>query len=422
MNYPAAKRMSRMQRSTIREILKLMKRPGMISFAGGLPAPELFPHAEFRQALDQAMADDPTGSMQYDVTEGYAPLKEWLIDWLRRQGFPSIRLDQFMFTNGSQQALDLLGKIFLDPGRPVLVEDPTYLGAIQAFNAYQPRYVTVPMDAEGLLPDAFEKTARRTKPVFAYLVPTFQNPSGATYTLERRKQILRIARRLSLPIIEDDPYGYLRFSGKPVPSLYTLARGRGVVYLSTLSKILSPGIRVGFVAAEKAVIDRLILAKQAADLQPNSLVQRAVHRYAQAGHFERHIPLIIRAYGERAGWMQAAMQTHFPAEVRYAPPEGGMFFWCRLPDGLSSERLFPKAVKAGVAYVMGSVFYANGGGEQTLRLNFTNSTREQIETGIARLGKLLRHPGGQRPGHPGSRRPGPMFSHPSPRPGLHPPG
>jgi len=385
----AAQRMRRMQRSTIREILKLMKRPGIISFAGGLPAPELFPKKEFAKALQDALREDPIGSLQYDVTEGYAPLKEWLCGWLTRQGFRCTP-EQMMLTNGSQQALDLLGKIFLDPGDRVLVEDPTYLGALQAFNAYEPAYATVPMDDQGILPDRFEAVIRQRKPKMAYLVPTFQNPSGVTLTLERRKRVLAIAKKANLPIVEDDPYGYLRFSGTPVPSLYALAKGKGVIYLSTLSKILSPGIRVGFVLAEPDVINALVLAKQAADLQPNSLIQRAVYRYAKAGHFERHIPRIIDAYGQRAGWMLTAIKKYFPSEVRAVIPDGGMFVWCRLPKGLSSTKLFTEAVEANVAYVTGTVFYANGGGEDTLRLNFTNSTKQQIETGIKRLGEIFK--------------------------------
>jgi len=384
-----ARRMQRMQRSTIREILKLMKRPGMISFAGGLPAPELFPTTEFAEALQQALQEDPIGSLQYDVTEGYRPLKEWLCGWLQRQGF-LVSPEQMMLTHGSQQALDLIGKIFINPGDRILVENPTYLGAIQAFNAYEPRYVTVPMDDEGLLLDSVEKTVRRQRPKFGYLVPTFQNPSGVTLTLERRKKLLRLARVHRLPLVEDDPYGYLRFSGSAVPSLYALAKGRGVIYLSTFSKILSPGIRVGFVLAEKHIIDALILAKQAADLQPNSLIQRAIYHYAKAGHFERHIPKIISAYGERAQWMVEAIKTYFPPNVHAVIPEGGMFIWCRLPKGMSASRIFKKAVLQNVAYVTGSVFYANGGGDETLRLNFTNSTKEQIETGIQRLGTLFK--------------------------------
>jgi len=380
--------MERMRRSTIREILKITKQPDMISFAGGLPAPELFPLAAFGQALEEALRIDGTACLQYDVTEGYFPLKEFLCEWLGRHGL-SCAPERMMLTNGSQQALDLIGKIFLNPGDVVLVENPTYLGAIQAFNAYQAAYSTVPMDSEGLLIQNAEENIRRVRPKFAYLVPTFQNPSGITMTRERRLAFLNIARKRALPVVEDDPYGYLRFSGAAPPSLYSLAKGRGVIYLSTFSKILSPGIRLGFVMAQPEVINALVLAKQAADLQPNSLIQRAVYYYGKNGHLDRHIPMIIECYRQRAGIMLSAMSRYFPASVKWTPPEGGMFVWCRLPKGMSASKLFREAIKAKVAYVAGSVFHAAGGGDQTLRLNFTNSTPEQIEEGIKRLGKVF---------------------------------
>ena len=377
-----------MQRSTIREILKLTKNPEIISFAGGLPAPELFPLEAFKESLEQTLREDGPASLQYDVTEGYRPLKEFLCDWLGQHGLPCAP-DEMMLTNGSQQALDLVGKIFLNPNDHVLVENPTYLGAIQAFNAYEAKYSTVPMDTEGMLIDKAETKILKDKPVFAYVVPTFQNPSGITMTLAWRKALLKLMQKYALTLVEDDPYGYLRFSGEVQPSLYSLAKGRGVIYMSTLSKILSPGIRLGFVIAPPEIIHQLVLAKQAADLQPNSLLQRAVYRYGKNGHLDRHIPLIIESYRRRAGVMLAAMDRHFPKAVRWVPPEGGMFVWCRLPDGMSATKLFKKAIEENVAYVTGSVFHAGGGGDETLRLNFTNSTLEQIEEGIKRLGKVF---------------------------------
>ncbi len=383
-----AARMDRMQRSTIREILKITKRPDIISFAGGLPAPELFPVKEFSEALRETLEQDGPASLQYDVTEGYPPLKEFLAEWLTRGGLPC-KPDDILLTNGSQQALDLIGKVFLNPGDGVVVENPTYLGAIQAFNAYQPTYWTVPMDEGGILPRPFEKTLRKPKIKFAYLVPTFQNPSGITLSLERRKAILACAKKKNIPIVEDDPYGYLRFRGKPQPSLFALGKGRGVIYLSTFSKILSPGIRLGFVVADPQVLRSLVLAKQAADLQPNSLVQRAVYRYAKTGGLNTHIPTIVASYRQRAQAMQSAIKRHFPPSIRCIDAEGGMFLWCTLPQGASAAKLFSKAIEQKVAYVMGGVFHAKGGGDQTLRLNFTNSTLDQIEEGIRRLGKVF---------------------------------
>jgi 2-aminoadipate transaminase len=380
--------MQRMQRSTIREILKITQRKEVISFAGGLPAPELFPLREFTVALRETLRKDGATALQYDVTEGYLPLKEYLCRWLSRQGI-TCTPDRLMLTNGSQQALDLLGKILINPGDAVLVENPTYLGAIQAFNAYQPRYVSMPMDEQGMRLSNLEKTLRRHHPKIAYLVPTFQNPSGITMSLRRRQTFLQIARRHKLLILEDDPYGSLRFSGKKVPSLYQLSRGQGVVYFSTFSKILSPGIRLGYVVAEPEVIAALVLAKQAADLQPNSFIQRAVYHYAQRGFLDRHIPRIIAAYRKRASWMLESMEKYFPEGVQWVKPQGGMFVWCQLPPGLSTARLFKEAIRHRVAFVDGAVFHANGGGENTFRLNFTNSSRQQIQEGIRRLGQVL---------------------------------
>ena len=380
--------MKRMQASTIREILKITKRPGIISFAGGLPAPELFPLKAFREALNQTLAQDGASALQYDVTEGYTPLKKFLCGWLGRHGLDCTP-DRMMLTSGSQQALDLIGKVFLNPNDRVLVENPTYLGAVQAFSAYEARFSTVPMDADGLLIDPAEDRIRKDRPKFAYLVPTFQNPSGVTMTLARRRAFLKLAGLHHLPIVEDDPYSYLRFSGKVQPTLYSLAKGRGVIYLSTFSKILSPGIRMGFVVAEPDVIHALVLAKQAADLQPNSLLQRAVYHYGKNGHLDRHIPLIVASYRRRAAAMLSAMERYFPPSVRWVPPEGGMFIWCTLPNGMSAVKIFEKAIRANVAFVTGNAFHANGGGDETLRLNFTNSTPEQIVEGTKRLGKVF---------------------------------
>ncbi len=381
-----------MQRSTIREILKLTQQKDLISFAGGLPAPELFPLQKFTLAMEETLATDGASALQYDVTEGYKPLKEFLCSWLGRQGI-ACGPENMMLTNGSQQALDLLGKIYLDPGDEILVENPTYLGAIQAFNAYQARYLTVPMDDEGIDIAQAAAILKRKHPKFAYLVPTFQNPSGVTMTEQRRLDFLAAARRKRLPIVEDDPYSYLRFHGKVVPSMYQLAQGQGVIYLSTFSKTLSPGIRLGFVVAEPEIITSLVLAKQAADLQPNSLIQRAVYHYCKRGFLDEHIPVIIEAYRQRADTMLAAMKREFPSSVSWVKSEGGMFIWCRLPKKASASRLFKKAIENKVAYVTGSVFHANGGGDDTLRLNFTNSTPQQIQEGIQRLGKVFRTAG-----------------------------
>jgi 2-aminoadipate transaminase len=241
-----------------------------------------------------------------------------------------------------------------------------------------------------------DRALRRHKVRFIYVVPTFQNPAGATMSLERRKQLIAVARRHRIPIIEDDPYGLLRFKGKAVPSLYELARGKGVVYMSTFSKLLSPGIRLGMLLAEPGVMQQLIYAKQATDLQNNTFIQYAVYHYCKNGDLERHLPKIIADYKHRAGVMMEAIRRHFPREVTWVEPEGGMFVWCTLPKGLKASELFRKAIRKNVAFVDGSVFFANGGGENTMRLNFTSSSDEAIREGIARLGAVIRKEIGQR--------------------------
>ncbi len=386
--YHFADRTKNMRASIIREILKMAQRPKVISFAGGMPAPVTFPLKEFQKAVQDTFREDGTRALQYYITEGHPKLKEYLCGWLSKQGIESAP-EQMLLTHGSQQGLDLLAKIFIGPGDSILVENPTYLGAIQSFNAYEPSYVTVPIDEEGMRPEEVEKQLARRKVKFIYTVPTFQNPTGITMSLARRKALLAMAGKKGIPIIEDDPYGLLRFKGEFVPSLYSLAKGKGVVYMSTFSKLLSPGIRLGYMVAEKEVVQQLVYAKQASDLQNNTFIQFAVHHYCKNGSLEKHIPLIIKDYKHRAEVMMAAIRQHFPYQVKCFEPQGGMFVWCELPKGLAAAQVFKKALKKNVAFVDGSVFFANGGGENTMRLNFTNSTDEAIETGIARLGETI---------------------------------
>lgn len=386
--YHFSDRTNRMGASIIREILKISSRPGMISFAGGLPAPETFPLKEFEISLQSALQKSGAKALQYTTTEGLPDLKKHLCDWLRKQDIDS-KPEDMLLTHGSQQALDLIAKIFLNPGDSILVEDPTYLGAIQSFNAYQPKYVTVPIDDQGFDPEKLKQALSKHKIKFIYTVPTFQNPSGLSMSVERRKLLLSLAHKKNIPIIEDDPYSRLRFKGEHLPSLYSLANGKGVVFMSTFSKLLSPGIRLGFLVAGKEIIRQLIFAKQASDLQTNTLVQYGVNEYFSRGYFEKHIPAITKDYGQRAQVMYEAMKKYFPAGVQFNEPEGGMFIWCTLPPKVKASEVFKKSIKEKVAFVDGSVFYANGGGENTMRLNFTNSNDETIRTGIARLGKVL---------------------------------
>jgi 2-aminoadipate transaminase len=348
-----------------------------------------------KAALEATLATDGARSLQYFVTEGHPGLKGYLCDWLAKTQNIICSPEEMILTNGSQQGLDLIGKIFINPGDSVLVEDPTYLGAIQSFNPYQPRYVTVPLEQDGSSEAAIAEAISRQPIRFIYTVPTFQNPSGLTTSLQKREVLLEVAAKKNIPIVEDDPYSRLRFKGKDVPSLFSLKKSGGVIHLGTFSKILSPGIRLGYLIANKETIQQIVYAKQAADLQSNTLVQHAVYHYCRQGNLEKHIPLIIKNYGNKASIMTQAIRELFPKEVQFVEPEGGMFVWCRLPASIRASDLFKLAIANNVAFVEGSVFHANGGGENTMRLNFTNSTPDDIRLGIARLAEAIRKLSGQ---------------------------
>ena len=393
-----ARRTQNMGSSAIRELLKLTQIPGLISFAGGLPAPDVFPVDRFKEACDIVLSEVGPLSLQYSTTEGYLPLREMIAKRSERYGI-NINSDNIQITSGSQQALDLLGKILINPGDRVLVEAPTYLGALQAWNAYGPEYVTVPSDEHGMRTDALEGVLR-TGPKFIYVLPNFQNPTGVTMPLERRKELVELADRYGVPIIEDDPYGQLRYEGQHLPSVVSLDdryRNNGdatyhgnVIYLSTFSKIMAPGIRLAWVVAPSEVIIKLVQAKQGADLHTSTFNQMVAYEVARDGFIDKHIRVIRKTYGERRDAMLEAMETHFPAGVHWTHPEGGMFLWVTLPEGFNSADAFPKAVEQKVAFVPGGPFFPNGGGENTMRLNFSHSSPDLIREGIARLGKVLR--------------------------------
>ncbi len=390
-----------MSSSVIRELLKLTEQSDFISFAGGLPAPEVFPIVQVRAAAERVLTEHGAQALQYGTTEGYRPLRELIASWMRddpRHRLPACGVDNILITSGSQQALDLIGRMFIDPGDRIVVESPTYLGALQAWSAYGPQYVTVPSDEAGMVVDALEQ-ALRAGPKFIYLVPNFNNPTGRTLSPERRRALIEIAARHGVPIIEDDPYGQLRFEGEMLPSLVSLAAGRGpvngayhgnVIYLSSFSKILAPGLRLAWVCAEPEVIVMLTRGKQGADLHTSTLSQIIAYELAKDGFINQHLEVIRRTYRERRDVMLAAMQQHFPASARWNRPEGGMFLWCELADGVDATERLRAAVPKKVAFVPGRVFYPCGGGENTMRLNFSNAAPDQIREGIARLGEVLR--------------------------------
>lgn len=399
-----AQRTQRMGSSAIRELLKLTEKPEIISFAGGLPAPEVFPVEEFSAACQRVLRDFGAQALQYSTTEGFLPLREMIARHTARYGI-KVTPDNILITSGSQQALDLLGKIFINRGDRILVESPTYLGAIQAWNAYGAEFIAVPLDEHGMRTDALEE-AFRSGPKFIYVLPNFQNPTGVTLMDERRHVLIDLAHRYGVPIIEDDPYGQLRYEGENLPSVVVLDgqerddggpcyRGN-VIYLSTFSKILAPGIRLAWVIAPPEVISKLVQAKQGADLHTASFTQMVAFEVSHGGFLDRHIELIRKVYKERRDVMLAAMDRHFPAEVDWTQPEGGLFLWGVLPDYLKAADVLRSAVEEKVAFVPGEPFYPCGGGHNTMRLNFSNATPENIREGIARLGKVLSEKAGRK--------------------------
>jgi 2-aminoadipate transaminase len=392
-----------MTSSAIRELLKVTEQPDMISFAGGLPAPEVFPVEEMAVAADRVLRDYGPQALQYSTTEGYRPLREWLARHTAAPGL-AISPDNILITSGSQQALDLLGKIFINPGDRLVVEAPTYMGALQAFNAYEAEYVAVPSDDQGMITDALEP-ALQAGPKLIYSLPTFQNPAGRTLTLERRRRLVELAGRYGAPIIEDDAYGQLRFEGEHLPTLLMVA-GSGtanssglyegsVIYLSTFSKTLAPGLRLAWIVAPLDVIRKLVQAKQGADLHSATFNQMIAYEAVRDGFLQRHLPVIRQVYRERREVMLAALTEHFPPGVRWTRPQGGLFLWLTLPEGLNAAELLPDALAAKVAFVPGAPMFPNGGGENTLRLNFSNASPDQIRQGIARLGRVLHKKLGQ---------------------------
>ncbi len=393
-----AQRTQRMKSSTIRELLKLTEDPDVISFAGGLPAPDVFPVEEFSAACGHVLKELGAQALQYGSTEGYLPLREMIARHTARYGI-SVAAENILITSGSQQALDLLGKVFINRGDRILVEEPTYLGALQAWSAYGAEYVTVPMDENGMVTDALDN-ALRSGVKFIYVLPNFQNPTGVTLSMARRQELIEIADRYGVPIIEDDPYGQLRYEGENLPSIVTMdnefRRNGGneyrgnVIYLSTFSKTLAPGLRLAWVIAPAQVIRKLVQAKQGADLHTSTFNQIVAYEVARGGFIDRHIWLIRRVYGERRNIMLDAMEELFPPGVQWTKPQGGLFLWGMLPKGMDTTEVFKIAVARKVAFVPGTSFYALGGGENTMRLNFSYSNPDQIQIGIERLGNVLK--------------------------------
>jgi 2-aminoadipate transaminase len=397
-----AQRTQRMGSSAIRELLKLTEQPNIISFSGGLPAPELFPVDEFKAASDKVLTKHGHKALQYSTTEGYKPLREFIVQKMCRYGIEATP-ENVLITSGSQQALDLIGKIMINPGDRLLTERPTYLGALQAWLAYQAEFITVPVDEDGLQTDLLEK-ALCSGPKFMYILPNFQNPGGVTLSDTRRRDLIQMADRYGTPIIEDDPYGDLRYEGDHLTPLVVLDADRlnhapktddsgffrgNVLYLSTFSKTLAPGLRMGWIVAPISVIQRCVMAKQGMDLHSSTFIQMVSHEVAMGGFLEKHVKKIRDVYRHRRDVMLENMERYFPSAVRWTRPQGGLFLWAILPEQIDAADVLKKAVANKVAFVPGTAFYPDGGGRNTMRLNFSNAKPDQIEIGIERLGNVL---------------------------------
>jgi 2-aminoadipate transaminase len=395
--YRYAQRTQRMGSSAIRELLKYTELPDLISFAGGLPAPDVFPLEEVNAACDRVLREQGAKALQYSATEGYLPLREMICRHSARYGI-KITPENVLITSGSQQALDLLGKIFIDPGDRILVESPTYLAAIQAWKAYGAEFITVPMDEDGMNTAHLEE-ALRVGPKFIYVLPNFQNPTGVTLSYERRCKLIELADQYGVPVVEDDPYGQLRYEGEHLPSIVVLDsqfrddgnpcyRGN-VIYLSTFSKTLAPGLRLGWVVAPPEVIRKLVQAKQGADLHTATFNQMVAYEVSHGGFLDQHINLIRKVYGERRNTMLAAMDRFFPPEVEWTHPQGGLFLWGILPNYMDAADVLKTCIEHKVAFVPGEPFHPTGGGKNTMRINFSNATPENIETGIRRMAEAI---------------------------------
>jgi 2-aminoadipate transaminase len=384
---PFAQRMSSVHRSFIREILKVTEDPGIISFAGGLPNPDFFPVRDLAAAAQQVLEKGGESALQYSATEGYAPLRELIADRYTRAGV-RVGPAEILIVNGSQQALDLVGKVFLDKGDAVLMERPTYLAAIQAFGIFEPKFCALGLEEDGVNIAELEAALAGTHAKLFYTIPNFQNPSGISCSGEKRREAARLLRASPTVLVEDDPYGELRFIGRDLPPIRALMGDTPAVLLGTFSKIVSPGLRIGWMCAGKEIMERLVIAKQASDLHSNGLAQRIVHRYMSTCDVKGHIERIRAGYRAQRDLMVDLAGRLFPPEVSCTKPEGGMFLWMTLPPGTSALSLFERALEQKVAFVPGQAFFVGGGGENTLRLNFSNSSPAAIQEGMERLARV----------------------------------
>ncbi|GIQ71313.1 PLP-dependent aminotransferase family protein [Xylanibacillus composti] len=384
-----AKRTDRMKASEIREILKLMAQPDFISFAGGIPDPDLFPVEEVRIATERVLQQSFRTALQYAPTEGYGPLREWIAAYMNETFGLGLEGADVLITSGSQQGLDLIGKLLLDEGDVVLCESPTYLGAIQAFQPYNPRFIEIETDNDGMIPESLESTlAAYPEAKLLYAVPNYQNPTGRTWSLERRKRVMEIAARYAVTVVEDDPYGELRFEGDRLPPLQAFDQQGQVMYLGSFSKVLCPGYRVGWTAAPKVYLEKMVLAKQGVDLHTSSINQMIIYEMLQQQSLSAYVSRLIGTYKERRDAMAGVLREKLP-ELKFQLPQGGLFLWGELPEQWNCRTLLENGVQHKIAFVPGGSFYPNGGHEHTMRLNYSLSDEQRIREGVGRLAALI---------------------------------
>lgn len=386
MNFNFAKRMDTMKASEIREILKVTEQEGFISFAGGLPAPELFPVQEMLAASNSVLAESGSQALQYATTEGFVPLREKLAHRMNHKLSMQVTMENIQIVSGSQQALDMTGKLFLDEGDVVICESPTYLGAINAFRAYGCRFVEVAGDSEGMNLIALKKVLDDTKNIkMIYVIPDFQNPTGISWSLERREEFMKLVTEVEIPVIEDNPYGELTFRGEIMPSLQKWDYKKLVISLGSFSKVLCPGLRIGWISAGVDFIERYVMIKQAMDLHTSNLSQREINKFMELYDLDAHIEVIKKVYKNRRDLAISQLKINLGEQIEFTVPEGGLFTWITLPEGMKSRELLERCIQKSVAFVPGDAFFPNGGGENTFRMNFSNATEEQLIEGIKRL-------------------------------------
>ncbi|MEW5552902.1 PLP-dependent aminotransferase family protein [Peribacillus frigoritolerans] len=384
-----AERAHLVKSSETREILKVTERPEVISFAGGLPAPELFPVENLKIACNAVLDEEGAASLQYGTTEGYIPLREAISHRMKGIGINST-IENVLITSGSQQAIDLTGRLFINEGDTIICESPTYLAAINAFKSYDAKFVEVVMDDDGMVMEELEKKLNNhpdTK--FIYTIPDFQNPTGRTLKLERRKRMIELANQYDVLIVEDNPYGAVRFAGEELPPVKHFDTENRVIYISTFSKIFTPGLRLGWICADESFIEKYVAFKQTADLHTDSLAQRITAKYLEIYDMEEHIKKIKAVYKTKCTDMMRSIEEFFPKNLSYSKPEGGLFIWVELPEGIDSAHIFTECLKNNVACVPGTPFFPNGTQKNTLRLNYSNMSNEKIIEGIKRMGEVL---------------------------------